>query len=79
MHATALLEQLGSRLGERGWPSEIRNAHLRVSNPNDPGINADIECDGDAFRWARGQSIGPVDETAGVADRIQHVLREPGR
>jgi hypothetical protein len=82
MDVTAHLEDLRAELTGRGWKAEIRRtssrAVLRVRNPAQPKLNDEIVCDGEAFRWAWGQGIGPVAEVGGVADRIQYVLREIG-
>jgi hypothetical protein len=83
MDVTAHLESLRAELTGRGWKAEIRRtssrAVLRVRNPAPPKLNDEIVCEDGAFRWECGQEIGPVTEVGGVADRIQHVLREVGK
>jgi hypothetical protein len=76
------LERLRDELIRREWKAELRQTArgtvLRVRHPSQPSMNDEIVCDGEAFRWAWGQGIGPVAEVGGVADRIQYVLREIG-
>ncbi|TDD76165.1 hypothetical protein [Actinomadura rubrisoli] len=79
---TAHLERLAAELRGRGWEAKVRMPRGRkqvvhVRNPRDPGMNGDVAVDDAAYRWAWSeQVIGPLTETPGVADRVQHVLRE---
>lgn len=78
--ATALLEQLLAELANRGWDADLTGTrerpYIRVRNPNDPKLNGMVTCLGGNYRWTWGPVLGPVDDVAGVADRIVHVLRE---
>ncbi|MFF5265405.1 hypothetical protein ACFY4C_41535 [Actinomadura viridis] len=83
MDDRAHLERLRTILVKRDWKAEIRPGRCRdllyVVNPAAHQLNDTIACEGEKFRWAWGQGIGPVDEVIEVADRIQHVLREVKR
>ncbi|GAA3979948.1 hypothetical protein GCM10023085_72770 [Actinomadura viridis] len=77
------LERLRTVLVQRGWKAEIRPGRgrelLYVTNPAARQLNDTIACERGRFRWAWGQGIEPADDVIGVADRIQHVLREVER
>lgn len=79
MDATTCLQQLADELTGRGWKAKMRGADgLFVANPGAGRLSDTIRCDGTSLLWNWGQPIGPADEVAAVADRIQYVLREVG-
>jgi hypothetical protein len=72
------LEHLRAELDRRGWTARLHRDRvaLQVCNPAEQALNETVVCADQMFRWASGQDIGPTNQTALVADRIMHVLRE---
>ncbi|MBT2207883.1 MULTISPECIES: hypothetical protein [Actinomadura] len=80
---TAHLERLAGELKVRGWHAKVRvepgrTPCLHVRNPEAPRMNDDVVADTSAYRWTWGKDIGPLSETAAVADRVMYVLRTNG-
>jgi hypothetical protein len=77
------LERLAQELRQRQWTARLGRRGsapiLTVVNPGAPRITETVICSGSAgdyvFCWSWRQTIGPVGEVSGAADRIQHVLR----
>lgn len=83
--ARTYLQRLADELTRRKWKVWVGSGTkttLRVENPDVPALHETIHCrsvnDGWSYCWPWREPIGPVDEVTGVADRIQHVLREVG-
>lgn len=75
------LQRLAEELASRQWTARLTGEGpvLRVQNPDMPELSEAILCsggdDGWSYCWPWRETIGPVCELSGVADRIQHVLR----
>ncbi|MFV2172631.1 hypothetical protein ACFHW2_13755 [Actinomadura sp. LOL_016] len=74
-NGSAPLRALADELERRDWRTRLHGEALTVINPAAPRLNDRIACDGEEFRWAWGQPLGPVDAVTAAADRIVDVLR----
>lgn len=86
-NAHTYLTRLADEFAGRGWTARVQGqgdgATLQVTNPSVGRLTESVRCvqhgSGWTYSWPWDQAIGPADDLAAVADRIQHVLREAAR